>query len=226
MRGIERHCARFASHWVGFQDPLIESGREPERLHQRRGAFPVVNRIFLTMSILANLGLWTTFYLGWSIGDGEAFSEVLMTARRTHFLIALGAATLAMLIHAIVLTYFMGTGRWIEETSQAYRLGQEARLQNIRYKYRVIPGMVGCIALIITTGAFGAIADPGSNSRMAHAATVHFTLAVVTLLLNAIVSYWEYEQIVRNGKLVNAIIDEVRRIRREKGLDIEPASAH
>lgn len=178
-----------------------------------------MNRIFLTMSALSNLGLWATFYLGWSIVDGDPFSEAIMTARRTHFLVALASATLAMLIHAIVLTYFMGTGRWIEETCEAYKLGPDARNANIRGKYKVLPGMVACILMLIITGAFGAITDPASNMKMDSSRTIHFTLAVATILLNAIVSYWEYVQICLNGRLVNTIIDEVRRIRKEKGLD-------
>lgn len=172
------------------------------------------------MSLIGNLGLWMTFWLGWSIVDGDPFSEPVMAARRVHFLFALGASTLAMLVHAIVLTYFMGTGRWIEETSEAYRLGVSAREENIRSKYRALPGMILCILLIIVTGAFGAIADPASNSQFPTAKTIHFTLATCTLLLNALVSYWEYEQIRHNGRIVQAIVDEVRRIRRDKGLEV------
>ncbi len=40
----------------------------------------------------------------------------------THILIGLGALSGTTLVHALLFTYFMGTGRWIEETSSAYHL--------------------------------------------------------------------------------------------------------
>lgn len=180
-----------------------------------------MDRIFSVIAVLSNLGLCFTFYLGWSIGDATALSDQTREAVSTHFLTALASSTFAMLVHAIVLTYFMGTGRWIEETCEAYKLGGTARKENIRGKYRIIPGMIACILMIVVTGAFGAIADPGSNSDLPNAATIHFVLAVTTLLLNALVSYGEFQQIGRNGRVVAGIVTEVRRIRRERGLDVE-----
>ena len=41
------------------------------------------------------------------------------------FLIGMVALVFTTLVHAIVLTYFMGTGRWLEETCRAYHLRDE-----------------------------------------------------------------------------------------------------
>ena len=110
-----------------------------------------MNRIFSTLAIISNLGLGVTFILGWTVisPDVEGATGLPLTV---HFLTALAALTLTLLVHAIVLTYFMGTGRWIEETSQAYQLGIDSREENIRLKYRTLPGMVACITLLIVTG--------------------------------------------------------------------------
>jgi hypothetical protein len=178
----------------------------------------IVNRIFSTLAVLSNLGLLAAFWLGWNITDAAGVSAEAGRQVGHHFLTALGASIVALLVHAVSLTYFMGTGRWIEETSEAYRLGPDARQENIRLKYRTLPGMILCVLLIIGTGALGAIADPASQTQLPAAATIHFTLACVTLLTNVLVSWVEQRAIARNGRLVDEVLAEAQRLRGERNL--------
>jgi hypothetical protein len=178
-----------------------------------------VNRIFLVLSTLSNLLLAVTLVLGWRIGDPRDLDPATADSVALHFLVALGTCLVVILVHAVALTYFMGTGRWIEETCGAYSLGEAARRENIRLKFRVIPGIVVCFLLVLATGSLGAIADPAASMNLAGAATIHFTLAVTLLVTNVLVSWLQCGCIARNGRVVNEIVDEIRRIRREKGLD-------
>ncbi len=184
-----------------------------------------MNRIFLVLALFANGLLAVTLALGLRIGDPLDLDPAVTDALSLHFLVALGTCLMVLLVHAVALTYFMGTGRWIEETSAAYRLGEEARRRNIRLKYRVIPGIILCFALVVITGSLGAVADPASRGTLTAASAIHFGLAVALLLTNFIVSWIEYQSIARNGSLVNEVVEEVRRIRRERGLDAPLAEA-
>lgn len=177
-----------------------------------------MTRIFISLAVLGNLALCVVFWLGWTIGD-DSLSVETRDQMATHFRWALAAGPIALLVHSVAFTYFMGTGRWIEETSEAYSLGGEFRAQNIRLKYRILPGMIVWFGLMMATGAFGAITDPASNSRMAHSRLIHFSLAISTVLVNLLVTWSEWQAIARNGQLVDSVMDNVRRIRREKGLD-------
>lgn len=183
-----------------------------------------MNRIFLVLAVIANGLLALTLALGWRIGDPRELDPATADALALHFLVALGSCILVLLVHAVALTYFMGTGRWIEETCQAYSLGGEAHRANIRLKFQAIPGMVVCFVLVLVTGAFGAIADPASTTDVANAATIHFLLAVTLLTTNVGVNFWQHRCIVHNGRIVNEIVQAVRRIRREKGLDAPSAA--
>ncbi|TWT57582.1 hypothetical protein KOR42_09440 [Thalassoglobus neptunius] len=178
-----------------------------------------VNQIFLFLALLGNSALFVTFYLGWRIEDASSLSEVARQHVSIHFLFALAAASFALLVHAIVLTYFMGTGRWIQETSDAYHFDEAARRRNIQLKYQVLPGMMLCLILILTTGAFGAVADPASNTQMNYADKIHFTLALTTLLANLIVNVIQYNAISLNSQLVDQVYQEVLAVRKERGLD-------
>lgn len=184
-----------------------------------------MTRIFLTLAVIANSLLLATLLLGWRIVDPASLAPGVRNAVTWHMLTALGAALLVLLVHAVALTYFMGTGRWLEETSEAYALGSEPRTANIRLKYQVIPGMVACITLVVVTGAFGALADPAANMHVPSAARIHFALALATLLTNLLTSWLEHRMIARNGKLVDAVVARVQQIRRERGLDPPAAVA-
>ena len=178
-----------------------------------------MNQIFLFLACLGNVALLVTLWLGWNIGDTSAFSEATRQQVSFHFQFALAASVYALFVHAVVLTYFMGTGRWIQETSEAYRFESAARDKNVKLKYRVLPGMMLCLLLVLATGAFGAIADPSSNTQMEYGATIHFTLAVTFFIVNLIVNVIQYGAIVRNSEVVDLVYQEVLAVRKERGLD-------
>ena len=178
-----------------------------------------MNRIFLTLAVTANLSLaWAGWY-GLAVRQSGADLSAVKHSVSMHLLIALGASLLVLMLHAVVLTYFMGTGRWLEDTAAAYKLDDRFRAQNIRLKFGVIPGMLVCMLLVIMTAAFGAAADPLPNAESALTSTIHFTLALTTMVLNLLVSALEYTAIARNGRLVAEVVGEVKRIRKERGLE-------
>jgi hypothetical protein len=185
-----------------------------------------MNRIFLPLCGLSVILLVAAFVLGLLIDDPRVLDRGVQAGVTYHFLTALAALCFATMVHALVLTYFMGTGRWLEETSQAYRLPPEWSAESQRIKYRVVPLMVGCFLLLLMTGALGAAADPGSPVQFAgwlgvSAATWHQWAAMITLVANLLVNYYEYLALFRNGEIVDTVLREVRRIRLEKGLAVE-----
>lgn len=184
-----------------------------------------MTRIFSTLAILSTAALWTTFWLGWRIGDATSREMVVQGRVTVHFLTAVGALCFAVLVHAFVLTYFMGTGRWMEETCQAYHLGDDWQLRSRELKWRMYPAMVGGLLLLIVTGAFGGAADPASafgfkGFGSLSAAQVHLTVAVLALIWNAGVNFLEFRALQRNGALITEVLEEVRRMRVERGLEV------
>lgn len=165
------------------------------------------------------------FFLGLGIDDPTVKDPTIQQDVSRHMLIGLGGLIFAALVHAIVLTYFMGTGRWIEETSRAYKLPTEFHAKNQKIKYRLMPGITGCILMLVVTGAFGGAADPASAVGFRGwfgfaPATVHLTVAVLTVLANVAVSIFEFRKIEENGEIVEQVMNEVNRIRTERGLPV------
>ncbi len=185
-----------------------------------------MNRIFLPLCGLSWILLVAAFTLGLSIDDPKVVDVSVQRTVNAHFLAALGAIVFTTMVHAIVLTYFMGTGRWLEETSEAYRLDAKFHAECQSLKYRTIPALVAAFVLLVITGAFGAAADPGSPTQFTGwfgipAATLHLSLALVAVAFNAWVNYLEFTALFRNGEIIDAVLHEVRQIRLAKGLAVE-----
>ncbi|MFO0917108.1 MAG: hypothetical protein U0872_02200 [Planctomycetaceae bacterium] len=162
--------------------------------------------------------LIAAFGLGLQIDDPKVVDVAVQRGVQYHLLTALGAIVFATLVHALVLTYFMGTGRWLEETSSAYRLDARFYQESKTLKYRTIPALVGAFVLLVVTGAFGAAADPGSPAQFAgwfglSAATIHQISAIVTLTVNACVNYLEFTSLFRNSEIIDQAMQAVREIR-------------
>ncbi len=187
-----------------------------------------MSRIFLTLSLVSSALLVTALVLGLNI-DLQSTTELTADDRvalRSHFLTALGALAFAAFVHAICFTYFMGTGRWLEETTTAYQLPETPVEESRKMKYRALAGIGLCFILLLATGALGAAVDPGANVRFAGwellpGHTIHFLIAVTMVCVNIMVNTYEYHWIARNGQLIEGVMVDVRRIRTEKGLPTE-----
>ena len=185
-----------------------------------------MQRIFTTLAVFGTVLLLAAFGLGWMIDDPAARDASVQRIVNWHFLTAVGALMFAMLVHAIVLTYFMGTGRWLEEASQAYSLGEKWTAAGTALKYRTLPWMAVALLLLIVTGGLGAVADPASPAGAdgfagIPAGTIHFLVATLTIAANVVINVAEHSAITRNAQLIQHVLDEVHRIRREKGLPVE-----
>lgn len=165
----------------------------------------------------------TAFVYGLNIEDPKEIAQT--AAVDNHMLLGLGGLIFATLIHAIVFTYFMGTGRWLEETSNAYQLPSTFHDENRKLKYRLLIKITGSILLLILTGAMGAAADPASpvsfeSSLGLSDAWTHLIVGSVAILANVLTGMAEFSSIERNGEIIEEVLGEVRRIRTEKGLPV------
>ncbi len=182
-----------------------------------------MTRIFLTLASVSTLLLLTVFGLGLNIGDPKTPESQPLVS--WHLMLALTGLVFAALVHALSLTYFMGTGRWMEDVSKAYQLEDHWRLECQRLKYRNLPWMtVGLLLLLITIG-FGAAADPAARLGFSgwagiSASTWHLLVALAMLGVNFFANVREFQSLERNGQLVNEVVAKVREIRIARGLPV------
>lgn len=182
-----------------------------------------MTRIFLTLASVSTLLLLTVFGLGLNIGDPRSLESQSLVS--WHLMLALTGLVVAALVHALVLTYFMGTGRWMEDVSKAYQLDGHWRLESQRLKYRVMPWMTGGLLLLLITIGFGAAADPAARLGFSgwlgiSASTWHLLVAITTLSVNVLANVREFQSLERNGELVREVVEKVREMRIARGLPV------
>jgi hypothetical protein len=131
-----------------------------------------------------------------------------------HFYFGLGSAILNLLVHCLIFTYFLGTGRWVKEVALAYGLPDVPYPKLTReLKRKTFPPALIAMLIAIATAAAGA----GAQLRSWHW-TIHASLAVLTLIVNLCAFVIEYRNVTLNAEVVDKVLQEAERIRAEKGL--------
>jgi hypothetical protein len=172
-----------------------------------------MTRIFLSLAIFDGAFLVASFLLGVAskLQDGVHTGASIYWL---HFLVGLTAAIVNLLVHCLIFTYFLGTGRWVKEVKLAYRLPDEPwPLLTRELKRRVFPPALFAMLFAIGTGAAGAAAHVQLWPW-----PVHASLATATLLVNLWAFGVEYSCLRTNVGVLDRVLAEVDRIRHAHGL--------
>jgi hypothetical protein len=170
-------------------------------------------RIFTTLAAVVTLSILVTIGFGfWSMAldKNDFYKDIYIV----HFCMGLFTAIGILLVHSILFTYFLGTGRWVKEVGIAYRLPDEPLPKLTReLKRQAFPPALFSMLIGIATSAAGA----GRQLEGWHW-SIHLTLAFVTLAINLWAFTVEYRCVSTNAGVIDAVLAEVDRIRAERGL--------
>ena len=179
-----------------------------------------VRESLLLSAMYISLGLAFGGWVWWQLGAEPGMNYL------TGFVVEKTLALDNVFVIALIFTYFMGTGRWLEETSTAYSLPNTWYERNQKIKYGILPGILISFLMILGTGCLGAIADPATaisldSTAGVSDATLHFAMAVLTWIVTMMINFTQYIAIARNSGVVEGVLAEVRRIRLERGLPVD-----
>jgi hypothetical protein len=173
-----------------------------------------MTRIFTTLAWITGLALVLSFGLGvasWWRGAAQQANDALYLI---HFTVGLFTAIGILLVHCIIFTYFLGTGRWVKEVKQAYHLPDEPLpLLTRELKRQTFPPALAAMLITIATAAAGA-----GVQLQEWPWTIHGALATLTLMINLWAFRIEYRNVRINGGVIEDVMREVDRIRAERGL--------
>lgn len=197
------------------------------------------------MASVAVMLLAITLILGLRIGDVPELTERAKVAERagettkleeiqakaktdaealvTHRLFAIGTAIFVLFVNSMSITYFVGTSRWCREVGETYALDRAFAATAQSNKRRNFPFAVTGMLTILLIAGFGAAADwsvdyPVNVERAAQWATPHLIAACVGVGITVVVFYLQAMKLHEQGQHIARIMDEVARIRKERGL--------
>ncbi len=133
-----------------------------------------------------------------------------------HLYVALFAILFNLGLHCLVFIYFLGTGRWVKEVALAYALPDEPLPRQTRdLKRATFPPALLAMLVPIGTAAAG-MAQLQQYGTWA--GVLHACLAIATLAVNVWAFGIEYRNVAINAGIIDRVMQEVDRIRAERGL--------
>src|SRR5437588_4460681 len=164
-----------------------------------------MTRIFPVLAVLDGLMLAVSFYLGVVSRLHDGVHNPSDQIFWYHFLLGLAAAILTLLVHCLIFTYFLGTGRWVKEVKLAYDLPDEPLPKLTRdLKRRVFPPALFAMLTAIATGMAGAAAQVQVWSW-----EIHASLATLTPLVELSAFRIEYRCLQTNAGVLEDVMHEV-----------------
>jgi len=166
-----------------------------------------------------------TLVLGLSLGDVTNPENTAVQRWATvHRLSGVAAALVIVLVNSIAITYFVGTSRWCREVVETYSLSPELARRSQRLKRRTFPLAVTSMLVVVAVVALGGAADPAASLQLEPLAGIswphwHLIGAMAGLAVIAVSFMLERANIEANHEVINQIIDQVRLIRDDRGLD-------
>jgi hypothetical protein len=172
-----------------------------------------MTRIFTTLAAADALALVAAFCVGWwsKLGHG---GDTGVSIYLLHLLLGLFAGLTTLLVHCLIFTYFLGTGRWVKEVALAYAMPDEPFYKVTRVlKRQTFPPALAAMLVTIAAAAAGQGVEV-----IGWPWVLHFSLALATLAVNAWAFVIEYRNLHRNSAVLDSVLREVDRIRAERGL--------
>jgi hypothetical protein len=175
-----------------------------------------MTRIFLALASAQTAALVASFLLGIVSHLRHGSQQGEESIYLVHFTVGLFTAIGSLLVHCIIFTYFLGTGRWVKEVKLAYHL-PDAPLPRLtrELKRQTFPPALAAMLVTIAAAAAGA----GAQHQLPQWPwQLHLALSAAALIVNLWAFRIEYRNIAQNVGVIERVLAEVDRIRTERGL--------
>jgi hypothetical protein len=181
-----------------------------------------MTRILISLAFVSLILLVAAMVLGLTMGDlyAEPLDNDTMRASTVHRLTGVAAALMVVFVESVIVTYFIGTSRWCREVVETYKLDCRAIQISNRLKRKTFPwALIGMLA-VVGVIALGAAADPATGRPDTQSWTDwHLFAAFLGILLIAWTYFVAWTNIVANHAIIEQLVADVGRIRRERGLE-------
>jgi len=181
-----------------------------------------VTRIFLTLAWFAVVMMTATFFVGLSIDELHTDHSAEMRQWATvHRLSGLASALAVVLVNSIVITYFIGTSRWVKEVCETYHLDASLIRRSTQLKRRTFPWSVMGMLAVVGVIALGAAADPATGLPHTSSWVIpHLVGALAGIAFIGLTFYVAWQNISANHQVIADVLEHVHRIRVERGLEV------
>lgn len=190
-----------------------------------------MNKVLDALGVFSLAFMAATLLLGLSLGDVRNPDDLTTQRWATvHRLSGVAAGLCVVLVDSIVITYFIGTSRWCKEVVETYGLDRELIQQSNRLKRRTFPISTVSMLAVVAVVALGGAADPAASLQLQPLggltwANIHMLGAIIGLALVGLGFVIQRSNMEANHANVGAVMEAVRKVRLDRGLEVEEAAA-
>lgn len=140
-----------------------------------------------------------------------------------HVLLGVTTGLVVLLVNCLSVTYFIGTSRWTREVVETYGFSNQFLVRSDALKHKALPYSVASMLIIIVLAGLGAAAYRGASliTNASSFVLPHHLMAWLTTAGLAWSYYVQAGAIAENSALIEEVVDEVHRVRKERGLETE-----
>jgi hypothetical protein len=181
-----------------------------------------MEQVFTRAALFALVLLAATACLGLWLGDLHGVTDPAVLRWGTvHRLTGVLTALVVVLVNSLTVTYFIGTGRWCREVVEVYGLDDRYVARSAKLKRSAFPFAMAGMFAIVAIVALGGAADPAAG-RKGSRDWVTWHLVGGLGLAGAIAACFQAQLPAIRGQhaLIDDVMDEVRRVRLDRGLDV------
>lgn len=153
--------------------------------------------LFLGLTVLNLLCLGAAAVLGYIFGGTVQGGY--------HVLTGATATLVCCAVHCVVFTYFAATAKWVQHAVSVKRLDPNLVAPTRSFKMQAFPAALLAMGSTMLAAFAGAAAD-NYHGRLP---LWHHAFAIIALLTNLAAAVVEFRAIVRNGRLVDAVLGQI-----------------
>jgi hypothetical protein len=141
-----------------------------------------------------------------------------------HRLLGTASAMVIVFVNSLVVTYFIGTARWVKEVAEPYKLDRSLVARAQMLKRRVFPFALAHMLMAVGVSALGAASDPAASLQLQPPGGVSWTMlhllaACAGLLLLIWGSLHQAAAVGAQHEVIEEVLRQVAAIRRQRGLE-------
>jgi hypothetical protein len=182
-----------------------------------------MTRIFAPLACLALLAIVVNLIGGLTMDDLRAPEVSADTLRwaTVHRLGGVAAGLGVVFVNSLVITYFVGTSRWVREVSETYHLDSRFLHESNRIKRKTFPWATMSMLAVVGLISLGGACDPSTGQPNTERwVTPHLLSAFGVLGFLAWACVVEWNNIAANQQVIAGVLEDVARIRKERGLEV------
>lgn len=184
-----------------------------------------MTRILAVLATLSIIALVAALLVGLSIGDlyvRPQPNDATLLWARVHRLTGVVAALGVVFVESVIVTYFIGTSRWIREVVETYQFDPAIVRNSNRLKRRTFPWALAGMLAVVGVISLGGAADPATGRPNTAAwANWHLAGAFCGIALIGWTYVVAWNNVFAQHTIIQELVAQVDQVRRKRGLDGE-----